>query len=204
MERRFLASSVEREFGFPEADTMLMLSRRSVRMLFAFVAASGVTSPHTAMRPRNPGVPSVPRSTPQETIAARLRAAGWEEAACVHTLRQSARTVEALMERERMLARPRGSPSTQPGGGGRHPRHEGRRERLLVRRPRASRRADRRSRWGRRREGSMGPGRSSGPMSLSFPLSLVYVSGGDVVFSPFLCLLFRWSWGKVDVVKPPL
>ena len=81
-------------------------------MLFAFDVVSGVISPLIATRPRNLGVLSVPWNTPQETTAARLRAAGCEEAACAHTLRRSARTVEALMGREQMLARPRGSPST--------------------------------------------------------------------------------------------
>ena len=87
MGRRSLAVSAERGFGFPEADTMPMLSRRSVQMLFVFDVVSGVILPLTATRPRDPGVLSAPRNTPQETTAARLRAAEWEEAVtmCPHT-----------------------------------------------------------------------------------------------------------------------
>ena len=186
-----------RGFGFLEVDTTLTLSRRSARTLFAFGAVSGVTLPLIVTRPRNLGVLSALRNTPQETTAARLRAAGWEKAACAHTLRQSARTVEALMGREQMLARPRGSPSMQKGGGGHHPRHGGRRGRLPVWRPQASRRAGRRSKWRRWKGKSMGPWRSSEPLSRFFS-SLVYVSGGDdVVFSfLLLCLLFGGSGEK--------
>ena len=50
----------------------------------------------TATRPRGPGVLSALRSMLRGTTVAQLRAAGWEEAICAHTLRQSARTVEVL------------------------------------------------------------------------------------------------------------
>ena len=93
MERRSLAVSIGRGFGFREVDMTLMLSRKSIQMLFAFGVVSGVTLPLIAMRPRNPSVPSALWNTPRETTAARLRAAGWEEAACAHTLRLVLTTV---------------------------------------------------------------------------------------------------------------
>ena len=152
-------------------------------MCFAFDAVSGVTSPPTATRPRHPSVLSARGSTPRETTAALLRDAGWEEAVCAHTLRQSARTVEALMGRGRMPARPGGSLSTQRGGGDRRTHHEGRRGRLLVRRPRASRRRYRRSRWRRWRERSMGPWRSSDLCLFSFRLCSMFLGVKGGVFS---------------------
>ena len=145
--------------------------RRSDQMHFVCGAEGGDMSPPTA-RPRTPSVLSARQGMLRETTDARLRDVGWEEAACVHTLRQSAQTVEVLMAQGRMPARPRRSPSTQQGGGGHRPHHEGRRGgRSLAPRPRALRRRRyRRSRWRRRKERGMGQLRSSGRACFSFCL----------------------------------
>ena len=167
-------------------------------MYFAFGAVSGVTLPPTATRPRDPSVPSVQRNTPRETTAARSRAARWEKAACAHTLRQSARTAEALVERGRMPAGPRGSPSTQQGGGGRHPHHGGRRGgKLPVRRPRVSRRADRRSILSPRLGWRVWRSRSP-----AFRLKLFIIF--PFVFLFFLFFCHRWNGGKEILGIPSL
>ena len=84
-------------------------------MHFASVVVSGVISPPTAMRPRDASVLSAPRRTLRGTTGAQLRAAGWEEVVCAHTLRRSVRTVEVLTAQGLMPARPRRSPRTQQG-----------------------------------------------------------------------------------------
>ena len=48
----------------------------------AYGVVSGVMLPPTAMRPRSLGAQSARRSTLRGTTDARLRAVGWEEAAC--------------------------------------------------------------------------------------------------------------------------
>ena len=139
--RRSLADFARVVFGSLGAAMRSMPLRRSDQMRCAFGAGSGVMSPPTATRPGGPSVLSAPGSTLQGTTVARLKAVGWEEAVCAHTLRRGARTVEVLTAQGLMHARLRRSPSTQQGGGGHRPHHGGSRGgRLLVVRPRASRR----------------------------------------------------------------
>ena len=115
--------------------------RRNDQIHFTSDAESGVTLPLTATGPGDRSVPSVPRSMLRGTTAAQLRAVGWEEAVCAHTLRQSARIMEALTAQGLMPVRLGESPNTQQGGGGHRPHHGGRRGgRLLMKRPRVSRR----------------------------------------------------------------
>ena len=124
------------------------LLRRSAQTRFTYGAVSGVMSPPIAARPRGPGVLPALRSILRGTTIAQLRVVGWEEAVCAHTLRRSVRTVEVLTAQGPMPARPKRSPSTQRGDGGHRPHRGGSRGgRLLVLRPRVSRRrASRRSR----------------------------------------------------------
>ena len=176
-------------------------------MHFACGAESGVTSPPTA-RPRAPSVLSARESMPQGTTGAQLRAVGWEEAACVHTLRQNAQTVDVLMAQGLMPAWLRGWPSMHRGGGGHRPHHEGRRGgRLPVPRPQALRRRTcRRSRWRRQVARSTGLWRSSGQTCLSSLLFLFFYGGDEVVLlvSFVYGSAFWRNWGEGDVVRPPL
>ena len=102
--------------------------RRNDQTRFVFGAVSGVMSPPTATRLRGPSVLSTLRSTLRGTAVTRLRAVGWEEAVCAHTLRRSVRTVEVLTAQGPMPAQLR-SPSTQLGVGVTAPTTEGAEER---------------------------------------------------------------------------
>ena len=132
-------------------------------------------------RPMNQSVPSAHYGILRGTTSALLRAVGWEEAACVHTLQQSALTVEVLMEQGLTPAWPRGSPCMHRGGGGHHPHHEGKRgRRSLVPRPWASRRRTyRRSRWRRQEARSTELWRSSGQLCAFLSFCFLFGYGGD-------------------------
>ena len=176
-------------------------------MHFACGVEGGAISPPTA-RPRTRDAPSVRRGMLQRTTGARLRAVEWEEAVCVHTLRQNVQTVEVLMAQGLMPAWPRRLPNMHPGGGGHRPHHEGKRGgRFLVLRPRASRwRTYRRSRWRRQKAGSTGLWRSSRQTCSFFSFFLLLFFYGDdevvLLFSFVYGSVFWRIWGEGDVVRP--
>ena len=181
--------------------------RRSDQTHFACGVESGVMSPPTA-RQGTPSVLSAHRSMLQRTTGAPLRDVGWDEAVCVHTLRQSAQTVEVLMAQGRMPAWPRRSPSMHRGGGGHRPQHggigRGRSLALRLRTPR--RRAHRRSRWRRWEERSTRPLGSSGRRGFCF-FSFYFLSVmGETTFDffSFVRLCFLADLGRRRCCETPI